>query len=275
MTYNPTGHPSEPSTAYHRSSSQTLADIASAVLSRNLTDEKPENPARPKCRCRCGCRGRSGRRIACRHCQCLIGPGCCLDLHLNDICHVCAAEIVDDPSASSTDAFLPQDEIIDDSGEALPVQFQCKDCGHKGMIEGGEFVEDLGIECQNCYSNDVRLSLIPFETEDEIETRATYQVSEVQEPPLPAEENSDGDSAASSDHEEHAALMFGKAINTYQPPTSTHKSIPYIFAEAGCLAALPAPVFLAVSLIICTSESGNTRSSTLHLSVYQCWKTST
>jgi hypothetical protein len=34
------------------------------------------------------------------------------------------------------------------------MQIVCNDCGHTGTLEGDEFRDDLGIECQNCYSID-------------------------------------------------------------------------------------------------------------------------
>ena len=127
---------------------------------------------------------------------------------------------------------------MDDSGASesvLSVQMQCKDCGHKGTLEGGDYANHLGIECQNCYSSDVHMSLmhkeiprddlhfatesgskisnleeekIHFETEDRIEISATFQVSELHKPLLFVEENSDDDSVASSDPEEHTAMMY-------------------------------------------------------------------
>jgi hypothetical protein len=53
----------------------------------------------------------------------------------------------------------PKDEY-DEGVKGIPAtQIECNDCGHTGTLEGGEFYDDLGIKCQNCYSVDTKASL--------------------------------------------------------------------------------------------------------------------
>ena len=66
----------------------TLHNISEVPEVTVGTDAGARAGGRWMCQCSCGCRRRPGRRIACRYCWKLIGPGCCWEAD-HGCCHVC------------------------------------------------------------------------------------------------------------------------------------------------------------------------------------------
>ena len=124
----------------------------------------------------------------------MVGPGCCLDPHLDDICHLCAAEIVDDPSSSSTTPISPQGGVTVDSGAAAniipPEMFEeVPEDGLHLIAASGSTIPNLGEQT------------IRFVTEDGSVSTATFRVADVRVPLAPIAQASDDNGVASSDSE--------------------------------------------------------------------------